>query len=185
MSSTSQCADDVIALSARDGLLPNPALHAHLPPQCLWQPAHHCRPGDEQAHADRHQLLLVVTGVQRPHDGHFLHAFYPHPQHPGGLHLRGCNVQDHLVLYGWGHWFTSSWCFWVFCQGSILALFLLCGVFSRVSKWPLLINRSTFDLQTIKRETVKIFQQVDKFAGRDWCTEKSENGDICFKSLSL
>lgn len=99
-SQNTECADDFIALSPRDGLFSNPALHAHLPPKCLWQPAHHHRPGDEQAHADRHQLLPVVTGVQRPHDGHFLHAFYPHPQHPGGLHLRSCNVQDHLLLYG-------------------------------------------------------------------------------------
>lgn len=100
ISQNTECADDFIALSPRDGLFSNPALHAHLPPKCLWQPAHHHRPGDEQAHADRHQLLPVVTGAQRPHDGHFLHAFYPHPQHPGGLHLRSCNVQDHLLLYG-------------------------------------------------------------------------------------
>lgn len=71
-----------LSLSVRDGLAAYPALHAHLPAQCLRQPADYHRPDDEQAHAHRHQLLPAVAGGQRPHDGHLLHALHPHPQHP-------------------------------------------------------------------------------------------------------
>lgn len=60
----------------------------------------------------------------------------------------------------------------------------LFGVFSWVSKWPLLINSCTFDLWTIKREAGKIIQQVDRFAGSDLCTEITENRDIGIKCLS-
>lgn len=124
-------------LSARDGLFPDPALHAHLPAERLWQPSDHNRPGNEQAHADRHQLLPVVAGVQWPHDGRILHAFYPHPQHPGGLHLRSRNVQDHLLLYGWGHTRLLS----IFRSFPTMKWFN-CGTFTCLvsSLWPSLIN---------------------------------------------
>lgn len=87
-------------VSARDGLLPHSALLAHLPAQRLRQPADHRCLDAEQTHADRHQLLPAVAGGQRPDDGHLLHALHAHPKHPGGLHLRGHNVQDSHLSNG-------------------------------------------------------------------------------------
>lgn len=89
-----------LSSSVRHGLVPHPALLSHLPAQRLRQPADHRGPDAEQTHADRHQLLPAVAGGQRPHDGHLLHALHPHPQHPGGLHLRRLHVQDRHLLYG-------------------------------------------------------------------------------------
>lgn len=98
-----------------------------------------------------------------------------------------CKIISYFMGEDTADCFTCFWCFWVFCfyeSTKLLHFSHLFSVFSWVSKWPLLINSSTFDLRTIKREAFKTIKQVDKFAGSDQCAEINENGDNGIKYLS-
>lgn len=82
--------------------LPNPRRHRpnradhplqpHLPAQRPGQRPHHRRPGEEQAHEDRHQPLPAVAVRQRPDIVSRLHPLHPHSQPHEGLHLRSRHV---------------------------------------------------------------------------------------------